>query len=142
VLKFSNDSKNDDNKPEEEKVAATTDIQKKTITGDGHYQDGTVHYDDDFELTFCQEGRVSEVKTKNAGTFDYDKAYNQVLSQMDSIEINPWWVLLDNCSTVNIFSNGRLLRNIRPIDMYVKGEVSLILCTDIEIYHIGRTDAL
>jgi hypothetical protein len=22
------------------------------------------------------------------------------------------------------------------------GEVSLILCTDIEIYHIGRTDAL
>jgi hypothetical protein len=27
-------------------------------------------------------------------------------------------------------------------DNSITGEVSLILCTDIEIYHIGRTDAL
>jgi hypothetical protein len=39
---------------------------------------------------------------------------------MESIEINPWRVLLDNCSTVNIFSNRNLLRNIRQIDMYVE----------------------
>jgi hypothetical protein len=114
------ESKPDDKKVEEEKVATTTDVQKKTITGDGHYQDGTVHYEDDFKLMFCQEGRVSEVKTTNAGVFDYDKACNQVLSQIDSIEINPWWVLLDNCSTVNIFSNRGLLRNIRQVDMYVE----------------------
>jgi hypothetical protein len=39
---------------------------------------------------------------------------------MVSIEINPWWVLLDNCSTVSIFSNQKLLKNIiRQINMYV-----------------------
>jgi hypothetical protein len=39
---------------------------------------------------------------------------------MDSIKINPWWVLLDNCSTVNIFSNKNLLRNIRQSNIYVE----------------------
>jgi hypothetical protein len=38
---------------------------------------------------------------------------------MISIEINPWWVLLDNCSIVNIFSNCKLLKNIRQINIYV-----------------------
>ena len=56
-------------------------------------------YDDDMELSFCTQGTV--------GIFDYDIACNQVLSQMVSIEIDPWWVLLDNCSTVNIFSNRK-----------------------------------
>jgi hypothetical protein len=64
---------------------------------------------------FCQQGDASV----NVGIFDYDKACNQVLSQMVSIEINPWWVLLDNCSTVTIFSNRKLLKNIRQINMYV-----------------------
>jgi hypothetical protein len=115
-----NNSKTNEGKVKEEKVATTTNEQKKTITEDGHYRDGVVHYDDDFELLFCQEGRVSDVRIKHAGVFDYDKACNQVLSQMDSIEINPWRVLLDNCSTVNIISNRRLLRNIRQIEMYVE----------------------
>jgi hypothetical protein len=115
-----NEEKNDD-KIKEEKVAATTDTQKKTITGDNNYRDGTIHdYDDDYEIMFCQDDRVTEPSKLNVGVFDYNKACNQVLSQMDSIEINPWWVLLDNCSTVNIFSNKNLLRNIRQIDMYVE----------------------
>jgi hypothetical protein len=100
--KFS-EIKTDEAKVEEEKVVTTTDVQKKKITGDNNYRDGTVHYEDDFELLFCQRGEVSDVKARNGGVFDYDKACNQVLSQMDSIEINPWWVLLDNFSTVNIF---------------------------------------
>jgi hypothetical protein len=62
----------------------TTDTQKKTIIGDGHYHDDTVHYKDDFELMFCQEGRVSEARTKNAGVFDYDKACNQ-----ECVELSP-----------------------------------------------------
>jgi hypothetical protein len=122
-----NESKSEEKKKEEEKVATTTDVQKKTITGQQHSRDADVLYDDDekpyndhFELLFCQGGRVSKVTKINAGVFDYNKACNQVLSQMDSIEINPWWVLLGNCSTVNIFSNKNLLRNIRQSNMYVE----------------------
>jgi hypothetical protein len=95
-----NESKTEEKKKEEEKTPPTTDVQKKTITGQQHFRDGEVHYDNDekgydhhFELLFCQGGRVSEATNINAGIFDYGKACNQVLSQMDSIEINPWWVL-------------------------------------------------
>jgi hypothetical protein len=98
-----------------ETAAATTD---KVVTEDLNHTDGTTHYqvyEDDFELLFCQQGSTSV----NVGEFYYSKACNQVLSQMVSIEIYPWWVLLDNCSTVNIFSNQKLLKNIRQINMYV-----------------------
>ena len=38
-----------------------------------------------------------------------------MLSQSGS-HINPTWVLLDNQSTVDVFSNRRLLKNIRKFD--------------------------
>jgi hypothetical protein len=98
-----------------EEAAATTD---KVIKEDLNHTDGTTHYptyEDEFELLLCQQNDTSV----NVGVFDYDKACNQVLSQMVSIEINPWWVLLDNCSTVNMFSNCKLLKNIRQINMNV-----------------------
>jgi hypothetical protein len=113
-----NNNNNNNNKTVENKTetaAATTD---KVVTEELNHTDGTTHYEtyeDNFELLFCQQGETSI----NVGVFDYDKACNQVLSQMVSIEINPWWVILDNCSTVNIFSNRRLLKNIRQINMYV-----------------------
>ena len=111
-----NKNNNNNNKTEENKTevaAATTD---KVVTADLNHTEGVTYtvYADDFELSFCTRG-----DKMNAGVFDENQACNQVLSQMLSSEISPWWVLLDNCSTVNIFSNRRLLTNIRQIDMYV-----------------------
>jgi hypothetical protein len=116
--KNDNNSNNNNNKSKTiegipESAAATTD---KVVTEELNHTDGTTRYEvyeDDFELMFCQRGNTS------VGEFDYEKACNQVLSQMVSIEINPWWVLLDNWSTMNIFLNRKLLANIRQISMYV-----------------------
>ncbi|OEU21780.1 hypothetical protein FRACYDRAFT_231926 [Fragilariopsis cylindrus CCMP1102] len=101
------------NKAEESKTdvaAATTDT---IVKEDLNHTEGVTTYTDDYELSFCTRG------DKKVGVFDMEKACNQVLSQMLSSEISIWWVLLDNCSTVNIFSNRRLLKNIRQINMYV-----------------------
>jgi hypothetical protein len=40
--------------------------------------------------------------------------------------------------------DGHSMKAVKQIDIHgglIQGEVSLILCTDIEICHIGRTDA-
>ncbi|OEU19808.1 hypothetical protein FRACYDRAFT_235871 [Fragilariopsis cylindrus CCMP1102] len=97
------------NESKTETAAVTTDNVVQEDLGCTTHQ----IYADDMELSFCTQGAV--------GVFDYEKACNQVFSQMvmASIEINPWWVLLDNCSTVNIFSNRRMLTNIRRSNMYV-----------------------
>ena len=104
---------NGNNKAEESKTdiaAATTDT---IVKEDLNHTEAVTTYTDDFEFSFCTRG------DKKAGMFDMEQACNQVLSQMLSSEISVWWVLLDNCSTVNIFSNRRLLTNIRQINMYV-----------------------
>ena len=44
--------------------------------------------------------------------------YDTVLSQAKG-RINKHWLLLDNQSTVNLISNGDLLKNIRQIDQYM-----------------------
>ena len=106
-------SNSGNNKSEEGKTdvaAATTDT---VVTADQHHTEGVTTYTDDYELSFCTRG------DKRVGMIDMDKVCNQVLSQMLSSEISIWWVLLDNCSTVNIFSNRKLLKNIRQINMYV-----------------------
>ena len=93
---YNNNNNNNNNKANESKTETDAMTIDNVVTED---LGCTTHetYDDDMELSFCTQGAV--------GIFDYDKACNQVLSQMVSIEINPWWVLLDNCSTVNIFPN-------------------------------------
>ena len=79
----------------ESKTETAAAMTEKVVTEDLNHTDGTTDretYGDDFELLFCQQGDAS-VKI---GVFDYYKACNQVLSQMVSIEVSPWWVLLDN----------------------------------------------
>jgi hypothetical protein len=62
-----------------------------------------------------------------------------VLTQRKSSEIPKCWVLLDNQSTVDVFSNAALLRNIRKVDrsMYIQctaGTTSTNMMGDLEGY--------
>jgi hypothetical protein len=54
------------------------------------------------ELTFCQ---ITGVSLYNHGTNN---------------EIPASWILLDNQSTIDVFSNGNLLRNVREIKTYAR----------------------
>ena len=59
-------------------------------------------------LMFTQSSTT--VKDENDEAVDYDHILEQSKGAVDKL-----WVLLDNQSTVNIFFNGRLLRNIRTV---------------------------
>ena len=93
--KSKNSNNNNNTKTVESKTETAAAITDKVVTEDLNHTDSTTHYEtyeDDFELLFCQQGNASV----NIDVFDYYKACSQVLSQMVSIEISPWWVLLDN----------------------------------------------
>ena len=45
---------------------------------------------------------------------------NHIMQQIDNENINVWWTLLDNQSTVDVFSNGKLLKNIHKTQSSLK----------------------
>ena len=57
-----------------------------------------------------------------------ETSQDHILQQSNSI-INPLWILLDNQSTVDVFSNSKLLKHIHPIQsslkIYSTGGVSI-----------------
>ena len=55
-------------------------------------------------------------------------SHEHILQQSKNTKVNKWWALLDKQSTVDVFANGKLLKNIhrirRPLKISSTGRVT------------------
>jgi hypothetical protein len=51
--------------------------------------------------------------------YNYDN-WEEFNFHQSNLKVNPAWILLDNCSTTDMFCNKKLLTNIRPSDTMLK----------------------
>jgi hypothetical protein len=61
----------------------------------------------------AKEGTAATMMAEETSVFNYDN-WEEFNFHQSTRKVNPAWILLDNCSTTDIFCNKKLLTNIQP----------------------------
>ena len=80
-------------------------------------------------MTKCPPPRIGTCP-KEIIIEDLSKATNSALNAIDG-RLNPFWILLDNQSTVHVFYNTIFLRNIRKVNKELHLYTTMLGCQSL-----------